>query len=79
MFEVLQHLKASANEETLLETSSWKHFPETFPRLRAHATFVAELKFASREAKMFLNVFRNILLPRQLFPRLRAAETINVD
>ena len=31
-------------------------FPEMFPRLRAHAGFVA--------------VFRNILLPRQLFPRL---------
>ena len=39
-------------------------FPEMFPGLRAHATF------ASREAKMFLNVLRNILLPRQMFPCL---------
>ena len=26
-------------------------------------------------AKMFLNLFRNILLPQQMFPRLRAEET----
>ena len=51
-------------------------FREMFPRFRVHATFVVEAKFASREAKMFLNVFRNILLPRQLFPRLHAAETM---
>ena len=25
---------------------------------------------------MFVNLFRNILLPRQMFPRLRAEETI---
>ena len=42
-------------------------FLEMFPRLRAHATFV-------EEAKMFLNIFRNILLPRQMFPRLPSKE-----
>ena len=34
-----------------------------FPCLRPKESFVAE-------AKMFLNLFRNILLPQQMFPRL---------
>ena len=36
---------------------------EMFPRLRPKKTFVAE-------AKLFLNLFRNILLPQQMFPPL---------
>ena len=31
--------------------------------------FVAKAKFASRGAKIFLNLFRNIFLPRHMFPR----------
>ena len=45
-----------------------------FPCLRLQETFVAETKFASREAKMFLNLFRNIFLPQHMFPRLRTEE-----
>ena len=60
-------LKEPANENTMLQK-------QMFPRLRPHETFVSEAKFASREAKMFLNFFRNTLLP-QLFLRLRAKET----
>ena len=41
---------------------------QMFPHLRPQETFVAE-------AKMFLNLIRNILLPQQMFPRLRAEET----
>ena len=37
-----------------------------FPCLRAHATFVADAKFASETQKMFLNFFRNILRPQQM-------------
>ena len=39
-------------------------------RLRPQETFVAEANFASREAIMFL-----IVLPQQMFPRLRTEET----
>ena len=39
---------------------------------RKRGNNVAETKFASREAKMFLNLSRNILLPQQMFPGLRA-------
>ena len=46
-----------------------------FPRSRPQETFVAKSKFASREQNMFLNLFINILLPQQIFPRLRAEET----
>ena len=60
-------LKEPANENTLLQK-------QMFPRLRPHETFVWEAIVASREAKMFLNFFRNTLLP-QLFLRLRAKET----
>ena len=49
-------------------------------RLRPKETLVAETKFASRnllpgKQKCSLNLFRNISLPRQTFPRLRAEET----
>ena len=33
-----------------------------------------EARFASREAKSFVNLFRKILLLQQMFPRLRAEE-----
>ena len=49
--------------ETLLRT-------QMFPCLRAHATFVADAKFASEMQKMFLNFFRNILRPQQMFPQM---------
>ena len=39
-----------------------------FSRLQPQETFVAE-------TKMFLNLFRNILLSQQMFPRLRVEET----
>ena len=45
---------------------------QMFPRLRLQETFLAGAKFASREARMFLNLFRNILLSQQMFSRLRA-------
>ena len=45
-----------------------------FPSLRPQETFVVEARFASREAKMFVNLFRKILLLQQMFPRLRAEE-----
>lgn len=44
-------------------------FPEMFPCLCAHTTFVKEAKF-----EMLLNVSRNISLPRQMFLRLRSKE-----
>lgn len=47
-----------------------------FPRLSALETFVADAKFAFREAKMFLNLFRNTLLSQQMILRSRAEETI---
>ena len=46
------------------------------PCLRAHATFVTDAKFAFETQKMFLNFFRNILRPQQMFPRLFATETL---
>ena len=46
-----------------------------FPSLRPQETFDTRAKFASRETKMFLNLFRNILLPQQMFPRLHAEGT----
>ena len=47
-----------------------------FSRLPAHATFVVDTNFASETQKMFLNSFRNILRPQQMFPRLLAEETM---
>ena len=47
-----------------------------FPRLSAQETFVADAKFAFREAKMSLNLFRNTLLSQQMILRSRAEETI---
>ena len=47
-----------------------------FPRLRGQETFVAETFFASEKQKMFLTFFRNILFLQQIFPRLRAEETM---
>ena len=41
-----------------------------FPCLRAHATFVADAKFASETQTMFLKFFRNILRPQQMFPQM---------
>ena len=56
-------VKAVANEETLLRT-------QMFPRLPAHATFVADANL-----KKFENIwsFRNILRPQQMFPRLHGS------
>lgn len=47
-----------------------------FPRLSALETFVADAKFAFREEKMSLNLFRNTLLSQQMILRSRAEETI---
>ena len=47
-----------------------------FPCLRTHATFIADAKSASETQKNFLNFFRNILRPQQMFPRLLATETM---
>ena len=41
---------------------------QMFSRLQPQETLV-------KEAKVFLNLFRNILLPRQRFPRLRSEVT----
>ena len=49
---------------------------EMFPRLLPQETFATEAKFASREAKMFLNSFRNILLPRFRVPLHSYAVTL---
>ena len=49
--------------DTLLPT-------QMFPRLPAHATFVADTNFVSRTQKMFLILVRNILCPQQMFPSL---------
>ena len=46
-------------------------FPSMFPCLRAKETF-----FVSEKQKMFLTFFRNILFLQQMFPRLRAEETM---
>ena len=51
--------------DTLLPT-------QTFPRLPARATFVADTNFESGTQKMFLILFRDILSPQQMFPSLRA-------
>ena len=47
-----------------------------FPRLPAHATFVADTNFVSRTQRMFLILFRNILCPQQMFPSLRSPRNI---
>ena len=63
-------LKALANEEdTLLRT-------QMFPRLPAHATFVADTDFVPGTQKMCLILFRNILCPHQMFPSLRSPRNI---
>ena len=61
-------LKALVNEGPLLPT-------QTFPRLPAGATFVADTNFVSGTQKMFLILSRNILCPQQMFPSLRSMET----
>jgi len=48
-------VKALANEDTLLPT-------QMLPRLPTRATFVADTNFVSGTQKMFLILFRNILL-----------------
>ena len=62
-------IKALANEHTLLPT-------QMFPRLPAHATFVADKNFVSGTQKMVLILFRNILCPQQMFPSLRSPRNI---
>ena len=47
-------------------------FPKCFPCLPAHATFVAD---ASETQNMFLNFFRNILLPQQMLRTCANRET----
>ena len=54
------------------ETLFWK---QMFPSLRPQETFDTRAKFASRETKTFLNLFRNKLLPQQMFPPLHAEGT----
>ena len=46
-----------------------------FPVCGLKKIFFAEAKFASRVAKLFLNLFRNILLSQQMFRRLSDEET----
>ena len=67
-FLKIRHLKALANEDTLLRT-------QTFLRLPARATFVADTNFVSGTQKMFLILFRHILCPQQMFPSLCSMET----
>ena len=43
-------------------------FLSTFPCLPTSGNIVAETKFASREAKMFPNKFRNIFVAETMFP-----------
>ena len=51
---ILLYVKALANLDTLLPT-------QLFPRLHAHATFVADTNFVSGTQRMFLILFRNIV------------------
>ena len=44
--------------------------------LRANETFVAETFFVSEKQKVFLIFVRDILVPQQMFLRLRAEETM---
>ena len=55
---ILLYVKALANLDTLLPT-------QLFPRLHAHATFVADTNFVSGTQRMFLILFRNISCPQQ--------------
>ena len=55
--------------DTLLPT-------QTFPRLPARATFVADTNLESGTQKMFLILFKNILCPQQMFPSLRSPRNI---
>ena len=45
-------------------------FLSMFPSLPTTGNIVAETKFASREAKMFPNKFRNIFVAETMFPSL---------
>ena len=63
------HLKALANEDTLLPT-------QMFPRLPTRATFVADTNFVSGTQKMFLILIRNILCPQQVLASLRSPRNI---
>ena len=65
------HIKALANEDTLLRTQCCRH-----KCLPARATFAADTNFASGTQKMFLIWFRNILCPQQMFPSLRSPRNI---
>ena len=58
-----------ANKNTLLPT-------QMSPSLPARATFVADTNFVSGTQKMFLILFRNILCPQQMFPRLGSPRNI---
>ena len=66
---ILLYVKALANLDTLLPT-------QLFPRLHAHATFVADTNFVSGTQRMFLILFRNISCPQQMFPSLRSPRNI---
>ena len=45
-------------------------FPFMFPCLPTSENIVAKTKFASQEAKMFPNKFRNIFVKETMFPGL---------
>ena len=62
---MFDHVKALANEDTLLPTQMFLRLPE-------RAIFVADTNFVSGTQKMFLILFRNILCPQQMFPSLRS-------
>ena len=46
-----------------------------FPCLPTPGNIVAETKFASREAKMFPNKFRNIFVAETMFPKFPSLPT----
>ena len=69
---LFESFKAPANEETLLRKHRCGRKCSRFAH--AHNICCGRKRFASETQKMFLNFFRNILRPQQMFPRLHGKE-----